>query len=68
VKYSVQTQQVEYLPGLELRTAANGDAETERLEVITAGEAGIGQVRVQHWESSKPDDGIGNNQQRYSYV
>jgi insecticidal toxin complex protein TccC len=59
---STQTQRALYLPGLELRSTKAGGAETERLEVITVGEAG----RALHWKSGKPD-GIGNDQVRYSY-
>lgn len=63
---SSQTQQVLYLPGLELRTTANGGGVAERLQVIIAGEAGRAQVRVLHWESGTPAD-IVNNSLRYSY-
>ncbi|HFD6782142.1 TPA: RHS repeat protein, partial [Pseudomonas aeruginosa] len=63
---SRQTQRVQYLPGLELRTTANGSTETENLQVITVGEAGRAQVRVLHWASGLPA-GMGNNQARYSY-
>ncbi|HFK5814512.1 TPA: RHS repeat-associated core domain-containing protein, partial [Enterobacter ludwigii] len=55
-----------YLPGLELRSTHRGDAETERLQVMTAGEAGRAQVRVLHWTSGRPD-GISNDQVRYSH-
>ncbi|MGX5102162.1 hypothetical protein [Enterobacter cloacae] len=40
------TWRVVYLPGLELRSTRSGSAETERLQVMTAGEAGRAQVRV----------------------
>ncbi|MDQ0431012.1 insecticidal toxin complex protein TccC [Pantoea agglomerans] len=63
---SQQTQRVHYLPGLELRTTSTGNTETERLQVITVGEAGRAQVRALHWESGKPPD-IRNGQLRYSY-
>ncbi|EUM23649.1 hypothetical protein L462_04337, partial [Enterobacter sp. BIDMC 26] len=63
---STQTQRVVYLPGLELRTTTAGGAETESLQVMTAGEAGRAQVRVLHWTSGRPD-GISNNQVRYSH-
>ncbi|MFE4109935.1 RHS repeat protein [Kosakonia sp. YIM B13611] len=62
---STQMQRVVYLPGLELRSTTNGDAE-ESLQVIIVGEAGRAQVRVLHWESGKPAD-IANDQTRYSY-
>ncbi|KLP61156.1 hypothetical protein ABR39_00675, partial [Enterobacter genomosp. O] len=62
----VQTRRVVYLPGLELRSTHRGDAETERLQVMTAGEAGRAQVRVLHWTSGRPD-GISNDQVRYSH-
>ncbi|KND55384.1 putative insecticidal toxin complex [Candidatus Paraburkholderia kirkii] len=61
-----RTQQVVYLPGLELRTAANGSSISESLQVITAGNAGQGQVRLLFWESGKPAN-ISNSQMRYSY-
>ncbi|AZC51704.1 Putative insecticidal toxin complex [Pseudomonas chlororaphis subsp. piscium] len=63
---SIRTQQVVYLPGLELRTAVNNGTETENLQVITVGEAGRAQVRALHWESGKPDS-ISNDQLRWSY-
>ena len=63
---SVQTQRVQYLPGLELRTTASGTTETESLQVITVGEAGRAQVRVLHWASGRPGD-ITDDQIRYSY-
>ncbi|WP_241090236.1 RHS repeat domain-containing protein, partial [Pseudomonas viridiflava] len=52
--------EVRYLPGLEIRTTADG----EILHVITA-QAGRNGVRVLHWEAGKPD-GIANDQMRYS--
>lgn len=63
---SMQTKRALYLPGLELRTVASGNTETESLQVITIGEAGRAQVRVLHWESGIPED-ISNDQMRYSY-
>ncbi|WP_341985747.1 RHS repeat domain-containing protein [Morganella morganii] len=63
---STQTQRVLYLPGLELRTTKAGSTETEKLQVITAGEAGRAQVRMLHWESGRPDK-ITGDQIRYSY-
>ncbi|MBD8170332.1 RHS repeat-associated core domain-containing protein [Erwinia persicina] len=63
---STQTQRALYLPGLELRSTANGDTEKESLQVITVGGAGRAQVRVLHWESGKPDV-ISNDQVRWSY-
>ncbi|MDU8456077.1 RHS repeat-associated core domain-containing protein [Pseudomonas syringae group sp. J254-4] len=54
------TDEVRYLPGLEIRTTADG----ETLHVITA-KAGRNSVRVLHWEAGKPD-GIANDQVRYS--
>ncbi len=55
------SQQVVYLPGLELRTTGN-----EKLQVICIGEAGRAQVRALHWTSGKPDE-IAGDQIRYSY-
>ncbi len=52
--------EVRYLPGLEIRTTADG----EILHVITA-QAGRNGVRVLHWEAGKPE-GIANDQLRYS--
>ncbi|WP_449124201.1 RHS repeat domain-containing protein [Pseudomonas viridiflava] len=52
--------EVRYLPGLEIRTTADG----EILHVITA-QAGRNYVRGLHWEAGKPD-GITNDQVRYS--
>jgi len=63
---STQAQRVLYLAGLELRTTKSGDAETESLQVITAGEAGRAQVRVLHRQSGKSAE-ISNNQQRWTY-
>jgi insecticidal toxin complex protein TccC len=63
---SAQTQQVLYLPGLELRSTKSGNTETENLQAISPGEAGRAQVRVLHWEKGKPAD-IDNGQMRWSY-
>ncbi|MBE3780443.1 RHS repeat protein [Vibrio parahaemolyticus] len=63
---TVQTVRALYLPGIELRSVAQGSTETENLQVITIGEAGRAQVRVLHWEKGKPGE-IDNNQVRYSY-
>lgn len=63
---AMQTRRVVYLPQLELRTVASGATQMERLQTITAGEAGRAQVRVLHWESGKPTE-ISNDQWRYSY-
>lgn len=63
---STQTQQVIYLPCIELRTTSRRGTETESLQVMTVDEAGRAQVRVLHWESGRPAD-ITNNQTRYSY-
>ena len=52
--------EVRYLPGLEIRTTADG----EILHVITA-QAGRTSVRVLHWEAGKPG-AIANDQVRYS--
>ncbi|RXT63375.1 RHS repeat domain-containing protein [Pseudomonas syringae] len=52
--------EVRYLPGLEIRTTADG----EILHVITA-QAGRNSVRVLHWEAGKPS-AIANDQVRYS--
>ncbi|AZC51666.1 Putative insecticidal toxin complex [Pseudomonas chlororaphis subsp. piscium] len=63
---TTQTQRVQYLAGLELRSTKTSDTETESLQVITVGEAGRAQVRVLHWENGSPTD-ISNDQVRYSY-
>lgn len=63
---SVQTLRALYLPGVELRSVAQGSTETESLQVITVGEAGRAQVRVLHWEKGGPIE-ISNDQIRYSY-
>lgn len=63
---SVQTLRALYLPGVELRSVAQGSTETESLQVITIGEAGRAQVRVLHWEKGGPIE-ISNDQIRYSY-
>lgn len=55
---SMQTQRVQYLPGLELRTIKAGDTQTESLQVIIAGDAG--QIRLLHREN-------GDDQMRWSY-
>ncbi|WP_046236977.1 RHS repeat domain-containing protein [Pseudomonas syringae pv. coryli] len=52
--------EVRYLPGLEIRTTADG----ETLHVVTA-QAGRNSVRVLHWEAGKPGS-IANDQVRYS--
>ncbi|WP_439865751.1 RHS repeat-associated core domain-containing protein [Pseudomonas syringae] len=52
--------EVRYLPGLEIRTTADG----EILHVINA-QAGRSSVRVLHWQAGKPD-AIANDQVRYS--
>ncbi|WP_046236981.1 RHS repeat domain-containing protein [Pseudomonas syringae pv. coryli] len=52
--------EVRYLPGLEIRTTADG----EILHVVTA-QAGRNSVRVLHWEAGKPGS-IANDQVRYS--
>ncbi|WP_440063648.1 RHS repeat domain-containing protein [Pseudomonas syringae] len=52
--------EVRYLPGLEIRTTADG----EILHVVTT-QAGRNSVRVLHWEAGKPD-AIANDQVRYS--
>ncbi|WP_235664448.1 RHS repeat-associated core domain-containing protein [Pseudomonas coronafaciens] len=54
------TNEVRYLPGLEIRTTADG----EILHVVTT-QAGRNSVRVLHWEAGKPD-AIANDQVRYS--
>ncbi|MCJ2372364.1 RHS repeat-associated core domain-containing protein [Pseudomonas sp. RGM 3321] len=54
------TNEVRYLPGLEIRTTADG----ETLHVVTA-QAGRNSVRVLHWEAGKPG-AIANDQVRYS--
>ncbi|OBS34448.1 RHS repeat-associated core domain-containing protein [Pseudomonas syringae] len=52
--------EVRYLPGLEIRTTADG----ETLHVVTA-QAGRNSVRVLHWEAGKPG-AVENDQVRYS--
>ncbi|MBI6705939.1 RHS repeat domain-containing protein [Pseudomonas viridiflava] len=52
--------EVRYLPGLEIRTTADG----EILHVITA-QSGRNGVQVLHWEAGKPN-GIASDQVRYS--
>ncbi|POP75065.1 RHS repeat domain-containing protein [Pseudomonas syringae] len=52
--------EVRYLPGLEIRTTADG----EILHVIIA-QAGRNSVRVLHWEAGKPG-AVENDQVRYS--
>ncbi|KWS17258.1 MULTISPECIES: RHS repeat-associated core domain-containing protein [Pseudomonas] len=54
------TNEVRYLPGLEIRTTADG----ETLHVINT-QAGRNSVRVLHWEAGKPD-AVANDQVRYS--
>jgi insecticidal toxin complex protein TccC len=64
-----QTQQVIYLPGLELRSTQANNGTTvntlEMLDLIATSPAGRAGVRILHWESGQPD-GIPNDQQRYS--
>ncbi|WP_434704932.1 toxin [Pseudomonas sp. Z1-12] len=55
----IRTEEVRYLPGLEIRTRHN-----ERLEVITL-QAGRCSVRYLHWTEGRPS-GIAANQLRYS--
>src|SRR3990167_642000 len=64
-KNSVQTQDVIYLPGLELRATGSSVAPSECLEVLTIGQAGRCQVRLLNWTLGKPVD-IANQQLRYS--
>jgi insecticidal toxin complex protein TccC len=52
--------EVRYLPGLEIRTTANGEV----LHVICA-QAGRSSVRVLHWQTGLPS-GVANDQIRYS--
>nr|WP_099116715.1 RHS repeat domain-containing protein [Xenorhabdus ishibashii] len=63
---STVTQQVIYLPGLELHMKQNGDTVKERLQVISVREAGSAQLRILHWDIGKPEEMV-NNQLRYSY-
>ncbi|HEY0285697.1 MAG TPA: RHS repeat-associated core domain-containing protein [Pseudomonas sp.] len=60
-KAVVHTDEVRYLPGLEVRS---NTATGEVLQVITV-QAGRNSVRVLHWQSDKPD-GIDNDQYRYA--
>lgn len=62
----VQRQQAIYLQGLELRTTANKDRNTEHLHVAIVGRAGQAQVRGLHWETGLPG-GVINDQLRYRY-
>jgi len=55
----IRTEEVRYLPGLEIRTRHK-----ERLEVITL-QAGRCSVRYLHWTEGRPS-GIAANQLRYS--
>jgi len=64
---STQTRRTLYLPGLELRTTAKGDLQTESLQAMNIGMAGQAQVHVLHWDKGLPD-GINNDQIRYSYT
>ncbi len=57
---SLLINEVRYLPGLEIRTTADG----ETLHVVTA-QAGRNSVRVLHWEAGKPG-AVENDQVRYS--
>lgn len=52
--------EVRYLPGLEIRTCANGQI----LHVVST-QAGRSNARVLHWEAGQPS-GIANDQIRYS--
>ena len=61
----IQTQEVIYLPGLELRRKSNGATITEDLEMLTIGVAGRSQARMLNWTEGKPVD-IPNRQLRYS--
>ena len=63
---TTQTQNVLYLPGLELRRTLSSGKVTEDVQIIAVGEAGRAQVRVLHWLAGKPTD-IANDQLRYSY-
>jgi len=54
------TNEVRYLPGLEIRTTADGEV----LHVMTI-QAGRNSVRVLHWQNGKPGD-VSNDQLRYS--
>lgn len=62
---TTQTQEVIYLPGLELRRTDNGDHRTEDLHMLTLGAAGRSQVRLLHWRTGNPPD-IPDQQLRYS--
>ncbi|QMU63859.1 MAG: hypothetical protein GKR88_05840 [Flavobacteriaceae bacterium] len=63
---STTSQQVIYLPGLELRIKKNGATVKEELHVLTMEKAGRAGVRMLHWESGKPTD-ITDDQVRYSF-
>jgi len=54
------TNEVRYLPGLEIRTTADGEV----LHLMTI-QAGRNSVRVLHWQAGKPSD-VSNDQLRYS--
>lgn len=57
-----RTEEVIYLPGLELRTTRVGENIEEALEVVTTAE---GAVRVLHWSTGQPTQ-IPNDQYRWS--
>ena len=62
---TIQTQEVIYLPGLELRRKSNDATITEDLEMLTIGAAGRSQARMLNWTKGNPAD-IPNRQLRYS--
>ncbi|PKF49420.1 toxin, partial [Enterovibrio nigricans] len=62
---TVNTQEVIYLPGLELRCSKNGDVISEALETLTLSASGQHQARLLNWTEGKPTD-IDNHQVRFS--
>lgn len=63
---SLQSKQVLYLPGLELRTTRSGGEESVKLQCICVGDVGRAQVRLLNWVKGRPST-IDNKQLRYHY-
>lgn len=59
-KINEHRNQVRYLPGLEIRTHASGDRQTENLRVVI-----VNGTRILHWQQGKPGD-VHNNQMRFN--
>jgi len=64
---STQTRRALYLPGLELRTTAKGDLQTESLQAINIVMANQTQVRALHWDKELPE-GTSSNQILYNHA